>query len=416
MNERTTIQQNKDEPELSLRSDLSSDRGLVEPVSQGKLIWRRFKHHKLGLIGLFVIALITLVVLFADFLSPYDYSRGHKNFSYVPPMLGRIHLFDQDGHFVGPFVYGINQIQVIDPISGRPRPGVYAWENDPQVKCPIRFFPQGEDYRFLGLVKTSTRLFGAREEGRVVPIDQLEGSPCQLFMFGTDKQGYDVFSMTLMGGRVSLSIGPLVILAAFFVGILMGGISGYYGGAVDTLIQRMVEIFMSLPRLALLLALSLILSAYKVEPITRYWGIVGIIALVSWAPLARVIRGQFLALREEEFVTAAKAVGTGDLRIILRHILPNITSYVVVAATLTIPNVIILESILSFLNFGIRFPMVSWGLLVQAANHQSDLQFHPWFLIPAIFIVLTVLAFNFMGDALRDAVDPFTVTGIKQDK
>ena len=405
------------EEKANERQGLSrSEEHVIEPISQGKLIWRRFKHHKIGLVGLFVIALMTLIVLCADFLSPYDYSRIHKNYSYVQPMHGRIHLFDQDGHFVGPFVYGINQVQVINPISGLRTPGVYSWEDDPAVKCPVQFFTQGEEYKLWGILKTNTRLFGAREAGRNVPLDQLEDSPCQLFVFGTNKQGYDVFSMTLMGGRVSMSIGPLVIIAAFFVGILLGGISGYYGGAIDTLIQRIVEVFMSLPRLALLLALSLILSANKVEAMGRFWGIVGIIALVSWAPLARVIRGQFLALREEEFVTAAKAVGTGDLRVILRHILPNITSYLVVAATLTVPNVIILESILSFLNFGIRDPMTSWGLLVQAANHQSDLQFHPWFLIPAIFIVLTVLAFNFMGDALRDAVDPFTVTGIRQDK
>jgi peptide/nickel transport system permease protein len=388
---------------------------IIEPVSQGTLIWRRFKHHKMGLIGLFVIIVMTLIALFADFISPYNYSSGHKNFSYVPPMLGRIHLFDRDGRFVGPFVYGINQVQVIDPVSGLRRPGVYSWEDDPQIKCPIRFWIPGEEYKFLGLIKTNTRLLGAREEGKTVTIDDLENSPCQLFVFGTNKQGYDLFSMTMMAGRVSMSIGPLVILASFFVGILLGGISGYYGSWIDTLIQRIVEIFMSMPRLALLLALSLILSANKVEPIVRYWGIVGIIALVSWAPLARVIRGQFLALREEEFVTAAKAVGTGDLRIILRHIVPNVTSYLVVAATLTVPNVIILESILSFLGFGIRDPMTSWGFLVQAANRTSDLEFHPWFLIPAIFIVLTVLAFNFMGDALRDAVDPFTVTGVKQE-
>ncbi len=389
---------------------------IIEPVSQFKLIWRRFKHHKLGLIGLFVIVLLSLVSIFADFFSPYDHSYGHKNFSYVPPMLDRIKLFDVDGRFVGPFVYGIRQVQVVDPISGRVRPGVYSWVNDQTIKCPLRFFVQGEEYRFLGLFKTNTRFFGAREEKRDVPLLELEDSPCQLFVFGTNKQGYDLLSNTLVGSRITLGMGPLVILVAFPLAILMGGLSGFYGGGIDTLIQRVVEIFMSLPRLALLLALSLILSYEKVEPITRVWGIVSIIAIVSWAPIARVIRGQFLALREEEFVTAAKAVGAFDLRIVLRHILPNTTSYLVVAATLTIPNVIILESILSFLGFGIRFPMVSWGALMQQANRTSDLELHPWFLIPGIFIVLAVLAFNFMGDALRDAVDPFTVVGGKQDQ
>jgi peptide/nickel transport system permease protein len=331
-------------------------------------------------------------------------------------MLGRIHLFDKEGHFVGPFVYGIRPVQVVDPISGRVTPGKYSWEDDLIIKCPVRFFTQGEEYKFLGLFKTNTRFFGAREESRILPLDQQEESPCQFFPFGTTRLGMDVFSQTIMGSRVSMSIGPFVVLVAFFFGMLLGGISGFYGGATDTLIQRVVEVFMSLPRLALLLSLSLILSGNKVEPIMRYWGIVGLIALVSWAPLARVIRGQFLALREEEFVTAAKSVGAEDLRIIRRHILPNITSYLVVSATLTIPNVIILESVISFLGFGIRFPMVSWGSLLAAANRAADLELHPWFLIPAIFIVLTVLAFNFMGDALRDAVDPFTVTAKQREK
>jgi peptide/nickel transport system permease protein len=393
---------------------------LAAPISQWELIWRRFKHHKLGLIGLFIVLFMALIVALADFISPYHYNKESKNFSYVPPMLTRIHFFDQSGQWSGPFVYGLLKNQVIDFQSGRPRPGIYAYEEDPAIQCPIRFFVAGDEYGFWGLFggglfKTNIHLFGAREVENTRPLNQLDESPCQLFLFGTNKQGYDIFSMTMVGGQISMLIGPLVILAAFAVGILLGGISGYYGGGVDTFIQRLVEIFMSLPRLALLLALSLILSAEKVEPIVRFWGIVGIISLVSWAPLARVIRGQFLALREEEFITAARAVGAGDLRVILRHILPNTMSYLVVSATLTIPNVIILESILSFLGFGIRSPMVSWGLLVKAANSTLELEFHPWFLIPAGFIVVVVLAFNFLGDALRDAVDPFTVTAVKQE-
>jgi peptide/nickel transport system permease protein len=396
-------------------------------VSQWRLIWRRFKHHKIGLIGTAIIVLFYLVfVALAEFIAPYNYNNEHRDFGYVPPMLTKIRFWDKDGNFsFKPFVYGLKKCQVyLNPLTNEQtcednpyflfQPGKYMWQEDTTYKCTIELFVQGEPYRFWDLWRTDIHLFGVRQEG--LPFDpySIDKSPCQLFLFGSDKLGYDIFSMTLVGGKISLIIGPIVIVIALLVGILLGGISGYYGGGIDTFIQRVIEIFMALPRLALLLALSLILSANKLYGMATFWGIVGILSLVSWAPIARVIRGQVLALRESEFIAAAKAVGSGDLRIIFKHILPNIMSYLVVAATLTVPNIIILESTLSFLRLGIRAPLTSWGVLMQEAWFTSVIQNYPWFLIPGVFIVLSVLAFNFMGDALRDAVDPFTVTGVKE--
>ncbi len=398
-----------------------------QPVSQWRLIWRRFKHHKIGLIGTAIVLLFYLVfVVLAEFIAPYNYNSEHRDFGYVPPMLTKIRFWDKDGKFsFKPFVYGLKKCQLfLNPITGertcedRPgfiyQPGQYRWLEDTDYKCSIEFFVRGEPYRFWDIWRTDIHLFGVRQEG--VPFDpySIDKSPCQLFLFGSNQLGYDIFSMILVGGKISLIIGPIVIVIAFLVGILLGGISGYYGGGIDTFIQRVIEIFMALPRLALLLALSLILSANKLYGMATFWGIVVILSLVSWAPIARVIRGQVLALRESEFIAAAKAIGSGDLRIIFKHILPNIMSYLVVTATLTVPNLIILESTLSFLRYGIRAPLTSWGVLMQEAWYTSVIQNYPWFLIPGIFIVLSVLAFNFMGDALRDAVDPFTVTGVKE--
>jgi peptide/nickel transport system permease protein len=397
-------------------------------VSQWRLIWRRFKHHKIGLIGTAIILLFYLVfVVLAEFIAPYNYNNEHRDFGYVPPMLTKIRFWDKDGNFsFKPFVYGLKKCQVyLNPLTNEQtcednpyflfQPGKYMWQEDTTYKCTIELFVQGEPYRFWDIWRTDIHLFGVRQEG--LPFDpySIDKSPCQLFLFGSDKLGYDIFSMTLVGGKISLIIGPIVIVIAFLLGILLGGISGYYGGGIDTFIQRVIEIFMAMPRLALLLALSLILSANKLYGMATFWGIVGILSLVSWAPIARVIRGQVLALRESEFIAAAKAVGSEDLRIIFKHILPNIMSYLVVAATLTVPNIIILESTLSFLRLGIRAPLTSWGVLMQVAQETSVIQNYPWFLIPGVFIVLSVLAFNFMGDALRDAVDPFTVTGVKAE-
>jgi peptide/nickel transport system permease protein len=381
-------------PEGSVAAPASEDLA-DKTISQGRLIWRRFLRRRLGFLSGLFLALLALVVLFGDFLSPYAATSLHADaqdlaYDYVPPMITWIHF---EG--LRPYIYGLQR-------TYNPLTSVKGYAPDTSQKYYLHFFVQGEPYKLLGLFPTDLHLFGTG-----APAD----SPGQFFPLGTDRFGRDLLSRILIGGRISLGIGPLVVLISFVLGIFLGGLSGFYGGKTDTAIQRSVEVAMSLPRLALLLALSAALPP-QLPPLSRFWGIVLILAIVGWAPLARVVRGQFLALREEDFVQAARALGFSNLRIIFRHILPNTLSYLIVAATLAVPSVILLESVLSYFRFGIPEPLVSWGLLMGDLqdNFLYQIQFHPWLLLPGIFIFLTVLAFNFLGDALRDATDPFTVS------
>jgi peptide/nickel transport system permease protein len=373
------------------------------PLSQGRLIWRRFRRHKLGLIGGIIVVLLTFIFLFAEFFSPYNYMQMHPRYPYVPPMITRIHF---DG--LQPYVYGLKKVQKV--VNGIRWPGVYDYQEDRSKKYPIRFFVRGDEYELLGTFKTNIHFIGTGEPPT---------SPGQLFLFGTDNHGQDLLSMILFGGRVTMAIAPFVIFISFLAGMFVGGLSGYLGGWADMLLQRVVEVFLSLPRLALLLAITGILAYMgQIPAMVRFWAIVGLLSLVNWAPLARVIRGQFLALRESEYTQAARALGASNSRIIFRHIMPNIMSYLVVAATLAVPDIVILESILSFLGYGIQHPLTSWGMLLHGfvgRGFSFEFQFHAWLLIPAAFIVIVVLAFNFMGDALRDAVDPYTVAEVKEE-
>jgi peptide/nickel transport system permease protein len=253
----------------------------------------------------------------------------------------------------------------------------------------------------LGLFKSNIHLLGAQAT---------DGTQAPLFLFGSDTFGRDVFSRTIHGSRVSLAVGPLVVLIAFPIAIFLGGVSGYYGGGVDMILQRIGEVFMAIPGFPILLAAGAALAGLGLSPVAVFLGIIIALALISWAGTARVIRGQILAIREMDFVNAARAAGASDVRVILRHIIPNVTSFLVVSATLTIPGMMLTEAGLSFLGYGIREPMTSWGQLLNGASNIAGIETHPWQLIPGGFIVISVLAFNFMGDALRDAVDPFSIT------
>ena len=351
-----------------------------ESLSPLALAWRRFKRSKVGIAGGVILLALYLMALFAGFLAPYNIATQHRQYPLQPPQ--RILLL-HEGRLMRPFTYPM--VRERDPVTFR---NLYV--EDQRNPQPIRFLVRGERYRLLGVFTTDLRLFGV-SEGHFFPL-------------GTDRFGRCLFSRILVGSQVSLTVGLIGILLSFSIGILIGGISGYYGGWVDTALQRLIEVLLSFPRLPILLALASIIPP-RWPSTWIYVGIIAVLALIGWAGLARVIRGQVLAAREIEFVQAAKALGSSDLRIILRHVMPNLTSYLVIAATLALPGYILGESALSFLGLGIREPMASWGLLLSDAQNFESLRLHPWLLTPGLLIVISVLAFNFVGDALRDAAD-----------
>ena len=352
------------------------------------LAWRRYRRSRLGVLGGWVLIVLYLLALFAPFLSPYDITAQHVGHEYQPP--SGLHVV-ADGRLTWPFVYGTKETR--DPVTFARKTAV-----DPSVQLPLRFFVRGEPYRFFG-VRSDLHLFG-------IPAPQDGSAQVFYFPFGSDQLGRDLFSRTLVGGQVSLTVGLIGVAISFAIGILMGGLSGYYGGLTDTLIQRLVEVLLSFPRLPILLALSALIPA-RWPSAWVYLGIVAVLSLIGWAGLARVLRGQVLAVRQLEYVSAAQAIGARDLRIILRHITPNLSSFLLVTATLALPGYILGESALSFLGLGIKEPMTSWGLLLADARREGfqTLNLYPWLLLPGLFLVVTILAFNFFGDALRDAAD-----------
>jgi peptide/nickel transport system permease protein len=378
---------------LRRKKKLAEELGHHEYVSlsQGQMIWRAFRKHHLGNIGTAIVLILVVSAVFADFISPYDYKAQYNAYSFSPP--SRLHFRSEDGFSLRPFVY--DTTRQFDRVTYQP-----TFPEDTSTKYYIRFFVRGSSYKLLGLFKTNIHLFGAYSK---------DGDQAMIFLFGADGFGRDLFTRTMIGGRISLAVGPLVILIIFPIGIVMGGISGYYGGGVDMFLQRLGEVFMAIPGLPILLVMGAALSGFGLPATIVFLGIIVALSIVSWAGMARIIRGQVLAIRQMDFVAAAQAAGSGDLRTIIRHIIPNVTSYLVVAATLTIPGMMLYEAALSFLGYGIHEPMTSWGQLLNAATNISGIEEHPWLLIPGVFIVIAVLAFNFMGDALRDAVDPFTI-------
>jgi len=342
--------------------------------------WRRFTASRTGVAGAWILVVLYLVALLSPFLAPHGITVQHRGTVHQPPHGLRIW---HEGRLTAPFVHPL--VVERDPVTFR-----RSYTEDTTRRLPLRLFVTGDRYRFLGLWTVDRHLFG------VVGGDW--------FPLGTDRFGRDLLSRSLVGAQVSLTVGIIGILISFSIGIVVGGVSGYYGGWVDNAIQRLLEVLLSFPRLPLLLALATIIP--PAWPSTYvYLGIVAVLALIGWAGLARVVRGQVLAAREIEYVQAAQALGARDLRIVLRHLLPNLTSYLVIAATLALPGYILGESALSFLGLGIKEPLTSWGLLLADAQSFEALSLYPWLLVPGALIVLSVLAFNFVGDALRDAFD-----------
>jgi len=354
-------------------------------ATQLQLTWWRFRRHKLAVASLIVVGLFYLVVVFADFLAVSDPHATDARRSFIPPQ--GISLFDENGWI--PHVSGLKGVR-------NPRTFKLAYTPDPSRKLPVRLFVRGYSYNLFGLIPTDRHLFGI--EGG----DAVDG----VFLLGTDQLGRDLFSRLIVATRISLSIGLAGVGLSLVLGILLGGISGLYGGTIDTLIQRLIELVRSIPTIPLWMGLAAALpNTWSVTQV--YFAITLIISLVSWTELARVVRGRFLALREEDFVIAAELAGASQLRIILRHMLPSFASHIIAAVSLALPVMIVSETSLSFLGLGLRPPAISWGILLQDAQNVQVLAGAPWLLSAAVPVILVILAFNFLGDGLRDAADPY---------
>jgi peptide/nickel transport system permease protein len=372
-----------EEGEAALPVSVAEER--VSVATQWQLMWWRFKKHKLAMASSVIVILFYLVVVFADFLAYSDPLASEAQRSLLSPQ--RIHWFD-NGRF-DPFVYGLTGMR--DPVTFK-----RVYTPDPEKKIRVRFFAPGFEYHFLGLIPANRHLLGV--------ADAIAEET--LFLLGTDEQGRDLWSRLMYGTQTSLTIGLAGVSLSLFLGVLLGGISGLKGGFIDTVIQRVIEILRSIPTIPLWMGLAAALpNDWNIMQV--YFAITIIISLIGWTELARVVRGRFLALREEDFVMAAELAGCGQMRIIFTHLVPSFLSHIIAATTLAIPAMIISETSLSFLGLGLRPPAISWGVLLQQAQNIQALAISPWLLIPSIPVIIVILAFNFMGDGLRDAADPY---------
>lgn len=352
--------------------------------SYGQLVWRRFTRSKPAVIGGFIVLLLAILALFAEFFAPYPLKMTNAQNAFIPPT--RIHFFDEEGNFhLRPFVYKYED--EIDLTTFQ-----VNWIEDKSERHPIQFFVDGWEYKFLGVIPLNTHFFG------------VEGT--DIYLLGTDKLGADLWSKACEAGRISLTMSVFGAIISVFIGAIVGVYSGYRGGLFDTVTQRFVEFITAFPQLALWLSLAAIIPRTW-DPFRVFLIMALIFALLSWTTLAREVRGKVLSLRETDFVLAAKEMGASDRRIVFLHLLPNTLSHIIVVLTLTIPGIILAEAFLSFLGIGIQRPMVSWGLLMQDAQNLRTLGQTPWIMAPAAFIITAVLGFNLLGDGLRDAADPY---------
>ncbi len=353
-------------------------------ASQWQLIRWKFARHKVAMVSLGILGVMYLCAAFAEFVAPYDPHRYDVKYVHCPPR--RVRVVDADGRFhLRPFAYPA--IAAMDPETLRIR---YA--DDTSTMLPLSFFVRGDPYELWGLFETDIHLFGF-PGGRV-------------FLFGADEMGRDLLTRTIYGSRISLSIGLVGIAMSFFLGITIGGISGYLGGGVDIVIQRLIEFIRSIPTLPLWMALSAALPPHW-SIVKVYFAIVIILSLVGWTGLARVVRGKFMSVREEDFVMIAQLHGARQGRIIFKHLLPSFTSHIIASLTLSVPGMILAETSLSFIGLGMQAPAISWGVLLKESQSIRVLATAPWLLIPGLFVIVAILAFNFAGDGLRDAADPY---------
>ncbi|KAA3510392.1 ABC transporter permease [Agrobacterium rosae] len=369
------------------------DPNLIEPTTSGmaafskasqfKLMWWQFKQHRLAVYSGAFLLFVYLSIVICEFLAPYNLHTRNVESIYTPPQ--SIHLF-HDGKFVGPFVYGRTMSLDMDNLRR-------VYSDVPTDVQKLRFFCRGDGYQFWGLFESNVHLVCPAEGG-------------QMYLLGTDRLGRDVLSRIIYGARISLTIGLLGVAMSFVLGIVIGGLAGYRGGVFDLIVQRIIEVLQSIPSIPLWLALAAIMPVTW-SPILVYLGITLILGLLDWTGLARAVRSKLLALREEDYVLAAQLMGASTSRIIGRHLIPGFMSHLIASATLTIPGMILGETALSFLGLGLRPPITSWGILLTEARSVSVIALYPWLLLPTIPVVLVILAFNFFGDGLRDAADPF---------
>ncbi|MDO1585032.1 ABC transporter permease [Rhizobium oryzicola] len=376
------------ETTLNDMQDVETGTGREERVYQAtpaQLMWWRFKRHKVAMLSGIILIAAYLIVALAEFVAPYDAFEANSRSTLQPPQA--IHFFDEQGSFRGPFVYGFKRGR--DPVTMRP---IYVADTTKVI--PINFFVRGQAYKFWGLFEGNLHLYGTT-------------GPDRINLLGTDTLGRDMVSRLIHGGRISLSVGLIGVAVSFVLGITLGSISGYFGGITDNIVQRGMEFLRSIPTIPLWMGLAAALPITW-DPLFVYFLVTLLLSLIGWTYVARTVRGRFLSIKNEDFVLAARFCGTSEAKIITRHMLPSMTSYIIAALTLAVPDMILGETALSFLGLGLRPPVVSWGVLLQDAQNLRTIAQAPWLLAPGAAIVIIVLAFNFLGDGLRDAADPYS--------